>query len=164
MLAAASGVFAIVVALLAARQFATAPWPLSGGHPGSLVTAGLLLLAQALKAFGWARMFAPEERPTALALAAGNGGAALIGVVLPGRFDDAMRIAIRRGARGLLRRGRPALRRRLPDRPAAATDQERCLTGRAGGIALRRTAARRRGNCDRSGLGAHRQDRARPSE
>jgi uncharacterized membrane protein YbhN (UPF0104 family) len=29
-----------------------------------------------------------------LALAAGNGGAALIGVVLPGRFDDAMRVAV----------------------------------------------------------------------
>jgi uncharacterized membrane protein YbhN (UPF0104 family) len=29
-----------------------------------------------------------------LSLAAGNGGAALIGVVLPGRFDDAMRVAV----------------------------------------------------------------------
>ena len=29
-----------------------------------------------------------------LALAAGNGGAAVIGVVLPGRFDDAMRVAV----------------------------------------------------------------------
>jgi Lysylphosphatidylglycerol synthase TM region len=101
MLAAVSGVFVIVVALLAARHFATAPWPLSGGHPGWLVTAGLLLLlAQALKAFGWARLFAAEERPPALALAAGNGGAALIGVVLPGRFDDAMRIAVVRRFRG----------------------------------------------------------------
>jgi hypothetical protein len=54
----------------------------------------LLLVAQALKALGWARLFRPEERPTPLALAAGNGGAALIGVVLPGRFDDAMRIAV----------------------------------------------------------------------
>jgi hypothetical protein len=60
-----------------------------------LVAAGLLLLiAQALKALGWARLFRLEERPTPLALAAGNGGAALIGVVLPGRFDDAMRIAV----------------------------------------------------------------------
>ena len=101
MLAAASGVFAIVIALLAARHFATAPWPLSGGQPGWLVAAGLLLLlAQALKAFGWARLFAPEERPPALALAAGNGGAAVIGVVLPGRFDDAMRIAVVRRYRG----------------------------------------------------------------
>jgi uncharacterized membrane protein YbhN (UPF0104 family) len=60
-----------------------------------LAAAGvLLLLAQALKAYGWGRLFTPEERPKALALAAGNGGAALIGVVLPGRFDDAMRVAV----------------------------------------------------------------------
>ena len=54
----------------------------------------LLLLAQALKAYGWGRLFTPDERPKALALAAGNGGAALIGVALPGRFDDAMRVAV----------------------------------------------------------------------
>jgi hypothetical protein len=60
-----------------------------------LAAAGLLLLlAQALKALGWGRLFASGERPRALALLAGNGGAALIGVVLPGRFDDAMRVAV----------------------------------------------------------------------
>ena len=81
--------------MLAARHFATTSWPLSSGDPGLLVAAGLLLLlAQALKAFGWARLFRSDERPSALALAAGNGGAALVGVVLPGRFDDAMRIAV----------------------------------------------------------------------
>jgi len=54
-----------------------------------LVAAGLLLLlAQALKALGWARLFTNRERPSPLALVAGNGSAALIGVVLPGRFDD----------------------------------------------------------------------------
>ncbi|MGZ4393062.1 MAG: lysylphosphatidylglycerol synthase domain-containing protein [Gaiellaceae bacterium] len=89
------GAVAIVLGLLAVRHFATTSWPLSRGDPGLLVAAALLLLlAQALKAFGWARLFKPEERPTPLALAAGNGGAALIGVVLPGRFDDAMRIAV----------------------------------------------------------------------
>src|SRR5437899_474624 len=89
------GAVAIALAVLAARHFATASWPLSSGDPGLLVAAGLLLLlAQALKAFGWARLFRPEERPSAFALAAGNGGAALIGVVLPGRFDDAIRIAV----------------------------------------------------------------------
>jgi len=94
-LAAGSGAFAIVLALLAARHFATTSWPLSSGDPGLLVAAGLLLLlAQALKAYGWGRLFAPGERPKPLALAAGNGGAALIGVVLPGRFDDAMRVAV----------------------------------------------------------------------
>jgi hypothetical protein len=49
-LAAGSGAVAIVLALLAARHFATTSWPLSGGQPGVLVAAGLLLLlAQALQ-------------------------------------------------------------------------------------------------------------------
>src|SRR5206468_2842843 len=79
----------------AVRHFATTSWPLSSGHPALLVAAGLLLLlAQAFKAYGWGRLFTPDERPKPLALAAGNGGAALIGVVLPGRFDDAMRVAV----------------------------------------------------------------------
>src|SRR3977135_3688281 len=83
------GAVAVALALLTARHLATTSWPLSSGDPGLLVGAGLLLLlAQALKAFGWARLFRPDERPTSLALAAGNGGAALAGVVLPGRFDD----------------------------------------------------------------------------
>src|SRR6478752_9630361 len=38
--------------------------------------------------------FRRDERPSPFALAAGNGGAALIGVILPGRFDDAMRVAV----------------------------------------------------------------------
>jgi hypothetical protein len=94
-LAAGSGVLVIALALLAARHFATTSWPLASGDPGLLVAAGLLLLlAQILKAYGWGRLFTVDERPNVLALAAGNGGAALIGVVLPGRFDDAMRVAV----------------------------------------------------------------------
>jgi uncharacterized membrane protein YbhN (UPF0104 family) len=94
-LAVGSGAVVIVLALLAVRHFATTSWPLSSGHPALLVTAGLLLLfAQAFKAYGWGRLFTAEEPPKPLALAAGNGGAALIGVVLPGRFDDAMRVAV----------------------------------------------------------------------
>jgi hypothetical protein len=89
------GAVAVALAALAARHFATTSWPLSGGDPGLLVLATLLLVvAQAFKAFGWVRLFRPEERPPVLALAAGNGGAALVGVVLPGRFDDAARIAV----------------------------------------------------------------------
>src|SRR5204862_25476 len=85
----------LLLSFLAVRHFATTSWPLSRGKPGLLVAAGLLLLlAQALKALGWARLFTNRERPSPLALVAGNGGAALIGVVLPGRFDDAMRIAV----------------------------------------------------------------------
>jgi uncharacterized membrane protein YbhN (UPF0104 family) len=94
-LAVGSGAVVIVLALLAVRHFATTSWPLSNGHPTLLLAAGLLLvLAQWLKAYGWGRLFSPEERPKPLALAAGNGGAALIGVALPGRFDDAMRVAV----------------------------------------------------------------------
>src|SRR2546430_907809 len=88
--AAGSGALVLALALLAARHFATTSWPLASGDPGLLVAAGLLLLlAQAFKAYGWGRLFTPDERPKALALAAGNGGAALVGIVLPGRFDDA---------------------------------------------------------------------------
>ncbi|TML79252.1 MAG: hypothetical protein E6G09_15950, partial [Actinobacteria bacterium] len=94
-LAVGSGAVVVVLALLAVRHFATTSWPLSSGHPALLVAAGLLLLfAQAFKAYGWGRLFSAEERPKPLALAAGNGGAALIGMVLPGRFDDAMRVAV----------------------------------------------------------------------
>ena len=93
--AAGSGATMVALAFLAARHFATSPWPLSSGQPGVLVAICLLLLlAQGFKAGGWGRLFAAGERPRALALAAGNGGAALIGVVLPGRFDDAMRVAV----------------------------------------------------------------------
>jgi hypothetical protein len=94
-LAAGSGALVLALALLAARHFATTSWPLASGNPALLVAAGLLLLlAQILKAYGWGRLFTVDERPKALALAAGNGSAALIGVVLPGRFDDAMRVAV----------------------------------------------------------------------
>jgi uncharacterized membrane protein YbhN (UPF0104 family) len=94
-LAVGSGAAVIVLILLAVRHFATTSWPLSTGHPALLLAAGLLLVfAQWLKAYGWGRLFTKEERPKPLALAAANGGAALIGVALPGRFDDVMRIAV----------------------------------------------------------------------
>ena len=94
-LALGYGLVALALALLTVRHFRTSGWPLTRGHPGLLVAAGLLLLlAQALKALGWGRLFGRDERPSPLALAAGNGGAALIGVILPGRFDDAMRVAV----------------------------------------------------------------------
>lgn len=90
-----SAALMLALAFLAVRHFATTSWPLSHGRPSLLVAAGLLLLvAQALKALGWSRLFTNRERPSPLALVAGNGGAAVIGLVLPGRFDDAMRIAV----------------------------------------------------------------------
>jgi hypothetical protein len=60
--AAGSGVTMAVLALLAARHFATSPWPLSGGQPGVLAAVCLLLLlAQGFKAWGWGRLFAADE-------------------------------------------------------------------------------------------------------
>jgi uncharacterized membrane protein YbhN (UPF0104 family) len=94
-LAAGTGALCVALAFLAARHFATTSWPLANGRPSVLAAAGLLLLlAQALKAYGWGRLFTPAERPRPLALGAGNGGAALIGLILPGRFDDAARVAV----------------------------------------------------------------------
>ncbi len=94
-LSVAAGTAGVVLAILAARKFAETPWPLTDGHPGLLVAAGALsLLGYALKAFGWQRLFAAHERPQPLALAAANGGASVTGLVLPGRFDDVVRVAI----------------------------------------------------------------------
>jgi uncharacterized membrane protein YbhN (UPF0104 family) len=94
-LAAGTTALGAALAVLAARHFANTSWPLANGRPSLLVAAGLLLLlAQALKAYGWGRLFAPGERPKPIALAAGNGGAAVVGLVLPGRFDDATRVAV----------------------------------------------------------------------
>ncbi len=94
-LAAGTGALGIALGLLAVRHFSATSWPLANGRPSILIAAGLLLLlAQGLKAYGWGRLFVPAERPKPLALAAGNGGAAVIGLVLPGRFDDATRVAV----------------------------------------------------------------------
>jgi len=94
-LTAGSGALALALAVLAGRHFAETSWPLSQGQPGLLVATGLLfLLAYAFKAYGWRRLFAADERPQPLALAAANGGASVTGVALPGRFDDVVRIAI----------------------------------------------------------------------
>jgi uncharacterized membrane protein YbhN (UPF0104 family) len=93
-LAVSSGGLAVGLAAVAVRHFAVS-WPFSSGHPALLVAVGLLFLgAYALKAYGWQRLFAPGERPQPIALAAANGGASLLGVALPGRFDDVVRVAI----------------------------------------------------------------------
>src|SRR5262245_24379332 len=89
-----SGGVAGWVAGVAVRDFGVS-WPFSSGHPALLAAVGLLFLgAYALKAYGWQRLFAPGERPQPLALAAANGGASLLGVALPGRLDDVVRVAI----------------------------------------------------------------------
>jgi hypothetical protein len=69
--------------------------PFSHGKPALLVSVGLLFLAAfLLKAVGWARLFHVLERPGPVSLAAAGGGATIGGIVLPGRFDELIRIAI----------------------------------------------------------------------
>jgi hypothetical protein len=89
----------IVLALgmtgLAGWRFAEAGWPFAGGKPWLIVGAGLLfLVAYPVKAWGWRRLFAPHERPDTAALAAAGGAASVTGIALPGRFDDAVRVAV----------------------------------------------------------------------
>lgn len=94
---------------LAGRSLLDSGWPLAEGNPGLIAAAGLLfVLAYGFKAYGWRRLFRVTERPGPLALAAAGGGASIMGVVLPGRLDEVIRITIVRrypgcpvGVRGL---------------------------------------------------------------
>ncbi len=89
------GISGLAIAGLAARHYANTPWPLAHAHPALLVAIGALtLVAYTFKAYGWGRLFQAHERPRPLALAAANGAASVGGVALPGRFDDAIRIAV----------------------------------------------------------------------
>ncbi|MEO8290902.1 MAG: lysylphosphatidylglycerol synthase domain-containing protein [Gaiellaceae bacterium] len=92
---AASAVFAGLLFTAAIRHFAATGWPLDGGNPLLIASAALLFLAAfAFKAYGWGRLFRARERPTPLSLAAAGGGASIMGVALPGRFDEAARVII----------------------------------------------------------------------
>jgi hypothetical protein len=85
----------IVVFGLAVRHLRNMPMPFSHGRPVLLVSVALLfLVAFLLKAIGWARLFHHRERPGPVSLAAAGGGATIMGIVLPGRFDELVRIAI----------------------------------------------------------------------
>jgi hypothetical protein len=95
---------ALAAAVLTALHFAHSCWPLAHANPGLVVAAGFLFLgAYAFKAWGWQRLFAPNERPQALTLAAAGGAASVGGFALPVRFDEAIR---------------PPVVRRLPGRTA----------------------------------------------
>jgi hypothetical protein len=92
---AAFGLALLAVALLSARHFQAMGWPLRHADPVLVAAAGLLLLvAAALKAWGWQRLFPHDERPGADALAFAGGAACVGGIALPGRIDDAVRIAV----------------------------------------------------------------------
>jgi uncharacterized membrane protein YbhN (UPF0104 family) len=86
---------ALTAAVLTAMHFAHNGWPLHSADPTLVVAAGALFVAAfAFKAWGWQRLFPAGERPEALTLAAAGGAASVGGVALPGRFDEAIRIAV----------------------------------------------------------------------
>jgi uncharacterized membrane protein YbhN (UPF0104 family) len=86
---------ALTAATLTTLHFVHTGWPLKKADPLFLGAAGVLFIAAyAFKAWGWQRLFAPHERPQALTLAAAGGAASVGGVALPGRFDEAIRIAV----------------------------------------------------------------------
>ena len=90
-----TAVLAVGIAVLAARHFADAGWPLANANLKLVAAAGaLFVVAYAFKAFGWERLFVPAERPGPLALAAAGGAACVSGAALPGRFDDVVRVAV----------------------------------------------------------------------
>ncbi len=89
------GVVLLVVAAVSARHFVRNGWPLHHADPVLVAGAALLfLIAYAFKAWGWQRLFDEHERPTAGALAFAGGAACVGGIALPGRIDDAVRIAV----------------------------------------------------------------------
>jgi uncharacterized membrane protein YbhN (UPF0104 family) len=97
-----SGVLAVGVAVLAARHFAETGWPLAHADIRLLAAAsGFFLLSYLFKVYGWHRLFAPNDRPRRLALAAAGGAATVGGAALPGRFDDVVRVAVVRRYSGV---------------------------------------------------------------
>jgi uncharacterized membrane protein YbhN (UPF0104 family) len=86
---------ALTAAALTGLHFAHDGWPLHGADPTLVLTAGALFIAAfGFKAWGWQRLFPVGQRPEALTLAAAGGAASVGGVALPGRFDEAIRIAV----------------------------------------------------------------------
>lgn len=89
------GLVLLAVAFVSVRHFVGGGWPIHHADPVLASGAALLFLAAyAFKAWGWQRLFHVSERPTADALAFAGGAACVGGIALPGRVDDAIRIAI----------------------------------------------------------------------
>ena len=86
---------ALSVTVLAVRHFLRSGWPLHGANIWLVAAAALLFVgAYAFKAWGWRRLFAGHERPSSVALVTAGGAAAVTGLALPGRFDEAVRISV----------------------------------------------------------------------
>jgi hypothetical protein len=89
------GVVLLAVAFFSIRHFVGGGWPIHHADPVLVAGSALLFLAAyAFKAWGWQRLFHAHERPGAGALAFAGGAACVGGIALPGRADDAIRIAI----------------------------------------------------------------------
>jgi Lysylphosphatidylglycerol synthase TM region len=89
------GLALLAVAFFSVRHFVGGGWPIHHADPVLVSGAALLYLAAyAFKAWGWQRLFLVGERPSADALAMAGGAACVGGIALPGRFDDALRIAV----------------------------------------------------------------------
>ena len=94
LLNAGFGIVLLGVSVVSARHFMHQGWPLRHANYWLVGVAGVLFLAAyAFKAWGWQRLFHEHERPGARALAFAGGAACVGGVALPGRLDDAVRIA-----------------------------------------------------------------------
>lgn len=95
LLNAGFGLVLLAVAVFSVRHFVRSGWPLHRADPTLVVGAALLfLVAYAFKAWGWQRLFHEHERPGAGALACAGGAACVGGIALPGRVDDAIRLAV----------------------------------------------------------------------
>jgi uncharacterized membrane protein YbhN (UPF0104 family) len=94
LLNAGLGLGLLAVSYFSVKHFIKGGWPLHHADPILVVAAAVLfLIAYAFKAWGWQRVFSPADRPTAGALAFAGGAACVGGVAMPGRIDDAIRIA-----------------------------------------------------------------------
>jgi uncharacterized membrane protein YbhN (UPF0104 family) len=88
------GLVLLGVSVISARHFMHQGWPLHDANYWLVGAAAFLfLIAYAFKAWGWQRLFHEDERPAAEALAFAGASACVGGVALPGRLDDAVRIA-----------------------------------------------------------------------
>lgn len=88
------GLGLLAVTFFSVRHFMKIGWPLHHADPILVAGAALLfLIAYAFKAWGWQRLFHEDDRPAAGALAFAGGAACVGGVAMPGRVDDAIRIA-----------------------------------------------------------------------
>jgi hypothetical protein len=95
--------FALValIAFFTARHFARQGWPFHDVDPLLVVAAaGFFFTAYLFKASGWRMLFSHSERPSSFALAVAGGAAAVTGLALPGRLDEAVRIGVVRRYRG----------------------------------------------------------------